>query len=148
MITLINWRPVPLSIIFRSKHSLISLLKNPIKALKNEKFPLQKETVAKKVYKSEELPGMFPNCKTSTNTGMARTLYLVNDETAEKIAQHLTRLPDPDITLVETNPGMGILTRLLLQGGMKDLRLFERKQEFVWYLEVRTSNQMGKDHGT
>lgn len=159
---MINCRSTHLSLIYRSNHNLISLLKNPRKALKsvketnkvppkkneetNKAHPKENDQTNKvplkfqKLYNNDELLSKFPKefyHKVTTNSKMSHQLYLVNEVTAAKIAQYLTHLPDPHKTLVETNPGPGILTGLLIESGVNDLRLFEGREEFLAHLEVR-----------
>lgn len=136
---MISCRYRHLSIIFRSKHSLISLLKNPKKALKKEKDTKKPPQKLRQRCNNIDLLNMLPkefHRKTHINTKASHQLYLANETIATKIARHLTGLPDPSITFVETNPGPGMLTDLLIKSGMKDLRLFEQQQEFLTYLEV------------
>lgn len=140
-VTMLNCRSVHLSLISRSNHNLISLLKNPRKALKREKDPMKvSPKLRKQPDHNDELMDMFPKefyRKTGYNTTMSNQLYLANEMIARKIAHHLTRLPDQCVPFVETNPGPGLLTGLLIDGGIKDLRLFEGREEFLTHLEVR-----------
>lgn len=76
--------------------------------------------------------------KTRPNSLMSRTMYLVNVETASKISKHLTnKTSDRTPTIVETNPGPGMLTEFLVERGVTDLRLFEGREEFVAHLDDR-----------
>lgn len=150
MIATTIWRPTHLSIIFRSSHNLIALLKSPKRALR-KKVVTEKPTPQKLrlAHKNDDLLSMIPAelyRKTCNNTKMSHRLYLTNEETAVKIAQHLTHLPEPDVPLVEMNPGTGVLTSLLLQGGIRDLRLFEGREEFVPHLEVRMKTKQRFEH--
>ncbi|KAG4074229.1 hypothetical protein HA402_001505 [Bradysia odoriphaga] len=126
---------VPL--IFRSNHNLISFLKNPKKAVKNARAAETKLNTKLNQNldesKNDSFIGKFPKTiprKTQVNSLDAHQLYLVNDETATKIAKHLTESVDLSKTFVEANPGLGLLTNLLVQSEIADLRLFEAHSEF------------------
>lgn len=137
------------SIILRSKHTLISLLKSPKKALKNENRPKNSKQISQQRCDKTNLLGMFPkefHRKTNINTKMSRHLYLDNETIAAKIAKHLTGLPDQSITFVVTNPGPGMLTDLLVKSGMKDLRLYEGREEFLAHLEVNSGVFLLAEH--
>lgn len=135
---MISCRSTNLSLIMRSNHNLVSLLKNPKNALKKER---ETNKVTQKLQtNSEEPESIFPRVlyrNSITYSRPSHHLYLQSETTATKIAKHLTNLPDQSKTFVETNPGPGLLTRLLIQSGMTDIRLFEGRREFLNHLEVR-----------
>ncbi|XP_037040482.1 dimethyladenosine transferase 2, mitochondrial isoform X2 [Bradysia coprophila] len=131
---IIQRRLIPhLAQIFRSKHNLISFLKNPKRAVKNARAAETKLNLSFVESMDDGFISKFPKRITRTsqvNSLDAHHLYLVNDETATKIARHLTESVDPSKTFVETNPGLGLLTKLLVQSDITDLRLFEAHSEF------------------
>lgn len=140
----------PANLLFiRSNHNLIAILKNPKCAWKKEKNSIRAKALQypKGVSNNEKLNAIdiIPKQlrrRTTTNSKLSQQLYLANDLTAKKIAQHLTNLPDLSrTTFVETNPGPGLLTGCLLQSEMKDLRLFEASKEFMTHLTVRTKSK-------
>lgn len=116
---------------FRTNHNLHSLLKNPRSAVK--KARAAKQTLLPKVDPDGDTNEFKKNStrKTQVNSKESLQLYLANNKTAAKIAKHLTKSIDLNKTFVETNPGgSGLLTKLLLQSQIADLRLFEGQSEF------------------
>ncbi len=109
---MIKCRTVPyLTLILRSNHNLISLAKTPKKVPKKEKLTIKVPQKIRQSCNNDELLSKFPKefyRKTKTNTKMSRQLYLINKETAEKIANHLTKSSIQSVTFVETNPGPGL----------------------------------------
>lgn len=71
--------------------------------------------------------------KSSTVNG----LYLMTDKTAEKIADVLVKDLKPHQTLIEVNPGLGLLTKHLANRIDNDLVLYEPLEEFHRNLSVR-----------
>lgn len=51
--------------------------------------------------------------------------YIAHEESAEKIAQVLVKDLDKDQTLVEANPGLGLLTQRLIERTSNNLMLYE-----------------------
>lgn len=123
---------LPLSARSNHNSSLLRALKNPRRAVK-----MARDAKIQQVQEAHECPtpcSKFPKQffrKTQVNSNYSHSLYLVNNETAAKIAQHLTKSVDLNKTFVETNPGEGLLTELLVKSGMTDLRLYEAIPEFV-----------------
>lgn len=123
-----------------AKHDLMELLKKATAVKeKREKKAFTKINIWKQKTRrsNDELEVKFPKTffkATHPNKPMSHQLYLINDATAERISQHLANLPDKNTTFVETNPGLGHLTNWLLKIGLKDLRLFEGRKEFMPHL--------------
>lgn len=63
-------------------------------------------------------------------------LYLASEETARKIADVLKKDLKPDATLIEVNPGLGLLTTHLINETKNDMLIFEPDEHFHPYINV------------
>ncbi|XP_066244824.1 dimethyladenosine transferase 2, mitochondrial [Euwallacea similis] len=62
-------------------------------------------------------------------------LYLISPDIAKDVANHLTkRLLDKTQVIAESNPGLGLISKSLLQNGFTSIRLYEGNLEFQSYL--------------
>lgn len=66
-------------------------------------------------------------------------LYIANDETARVIANALGKDLNPNKLIVEANPGVGLLTKHLLNKTENDVLLYEPKEHFHRHLNVSSS---------
>ena len=86
-----------------------------------------------------EIIKLFPpqHVKTKINTRI-EYLYLINPDVAKSIAKHISSILNQkkEHFVAETNPGIGLLTKELLNGGIKLLRLYESCSDMRAHLMV------------
>lgn len=63
-------------------------------------------------------------------------LYIASRESASLIADALKKNLKPNVTIIESNPGVGLLTKQLIDQTENDLLLFEPKENFQQELKV------------
>lgn len=78
----------------------------------------------------------FPEKLLRRKTKTPESLYIVNEDSAKKIVQHLKANIASDKLLIEVNPGIGLLTKHLLNETSNDLLLYESNDSFIPELNV------------
>lgn len=64
------------------------------------------------------------------------SMYLINKQTAKHITKALESHLDKDCSIIEVNPGLGILTNELLQCQKNRIYIYESLNHFTPYLQV------------
>lgn len=86
--------------------------------------------------KLQELLQKFPEKIVRKKISSIEHLYIADPLGAEIISEHILKNYNKNIPFLEVNPGVGLLTELLINKGVHDLRLFEVNSEFMQSLKV------------
>lgn len=84
----------------------------------------------------EQILEGFPPKLRNRKHNFPETLYVAHPKAVNIIAEHLLKDHRRDKTLVEINPGLGLLTQKLIESNVEDIRLFEGTREFLPALQV------------
>ncbi|KAL1513105.1 hypothetical protein ABEB36_002567 [Hypothenemus hampei] len=71
-------------------------------------------------------------------------VYLICPDIARKVANHILNHTGPNQIIAETNPGLGLITQVLLKEGVSNLRLYELNHGFHNYLQGTFSSECDK----
>lgn len=84
----------------------------------------------------ETLLRSFPPKLLNRKHNFPETLYIAHPKAVDTIAEHLLKDHSRHTTLVEINPGLGLLTDKIIESNVEDIRLYEGSRDIVPGLQV------------
>lgn len=84
----------------------------------------------------EEILLSFPPKLLNRKHNFPESIYIAHPKAADIIAEHLLKNHNRDTTLVEVNPGLGLLSQKLVESNVEDIRLFEGTRDLFPSLQV------------
>lgn len=125
---------------------LVSITEDPLKKTRKKRTPKAAHNVPEDIRKHFSTPELqqlltqFPDKVVRKKIQAIDHLYIADPIGAQMILKHVLKNFNRKIPFVEVNPGVGLLTELLLQQDVPDLRLFEVNADFIPSLTVSNSH--------